>query len=210
MKNMIKGVLFGSVVLLLTALALTGCTSTHSSSTKTLKAEQKSQAQITKRLEHNQPVPQFNYSQLRQNLIEVKDAEAKGVQTTSFFFQMGDKDPVYSCPSIGAPIDASDQLTNPNQIITQGSMNSSGGNVVIDQMDPTGEYSTGGSSGATYVLCLGADGESHALYWEGQVMSVFAPAVWEPETGTRSGHIKITGRASYNFSESKARHKKIK
>lgn len=188
--------------LLVIATTAGSCNGHGNTSSKALTAEQKRQAQGTQQLEKNQPAPQFKYSQLRQNLIEVKDAEAKGVQTTTFFFQMGDTDPVYSCPSIGAPIDENDQLTNPNQIITQGNLNSSGGNVVIDQMDPTGEYSTGGGSGGTYTLCLGADGEGHAIYWEGQVMSVFAPAKWQHEAdGT--GHIEITGPASYDFTENK-------
>jgi len=194
MRKIIAG-----LVALTAIVGLSACSS-QGSSTNTVKSEQKKQTAITQQLEQNQPIPQLKYSQLRQNLIEIKTAEAKGVQTTTFFFQMGDQNPVFSCPSIGAPIDAGDQLTNPNQIVHDGYPNG-GAALTIDQMDPTGEYSTGNGSAGTYSVCLDGSGNEFAQYWEGQVMTVFAPAVWDPAAAAagKSG-IKLVGKPTFDFS----------
>lgn len=51
-----------------------------------------------------QPIPRFNYSQLRQNLIEIETAQANATATTTFMFLRtgaGSTGPlVHSCPSI--------------------------------------------------------------------------------------------------------------
>lgn len=191
-----RKIVFG-LISLVTLVGLAACSS-QGSSTNTVKAEQRKQTAITKQLEQNQPVPVVKFSQLRQNLIEIKLAEAKGVQTTSFFFNMGIKDPVFSCPSIGAPIDAGDQLTNPNQIVHDGYPNG-GAALTIDQMDPTGEYSTGNGSSGTYSVCLDGNGDEFAQYWEGHVMTIFAPAVWDSAKGT----VKLVGKPTFDFTGNK-------
>lgn len=57
-----------------------------------------------------QPIPSYNWSQLRQNLIEIETAQANTTATTSFMFLLagvGESGPmVHSCPSIGFPIPA--------------------------------------------------------------------------------------------------------
>lgn len=187
------------LIVLASLSALVGLAACSSGNNSTVTDEQKKQAAITKQLEQNQPVPFVKYSQLRQNLIEIKLAEAKGVQTTSFFFQMGDANPVFSCPSIGAPIDAGDQLTNPVQVVHD-NWNQDHHVLTVDQMDPTGEYSSGNGSGGTYSVCLDGDGDEYAQYWEGQVMTVFAPAVWDSAAAARGENgVKLVGNPTYDF-----------
>lgn len=50
------------------------------------------------------PVPEFRYSQIRQNLIEITQAQAQAetTQTTSFFFNLGADAPIMVCPSSGS------------------------------------------------------------------------------------------------------------
>ena len=142
-----------------------------------------------------QPVPQFNTSQLRQNLIEIETAQANTTATTSFMFLLagaGESGPlVHECPSIGFPIPATYQLTNPDQI--EG--NRDGGYVAIPQLESTGIY-TGDTTG-TYVMCVGDDGEAFAFYHEGFVATVTGPAHWDVELG----EIVMDGTSSAEFTE---------
>jgi hypothetical protein len=182
----------GAVVLAAT-LPLTmasACTGSPSASNKA-ETKQGDYAQLI----NNQPLPKFNHSQERQNLIEIESARAKGVQSTTFFFNLGARDPIQTCTSIGAPIASTTQLSNPQQLARTGGQYNVDG--VISQMDPTGTY-TGDSSG-TWSICVDAQGQPYADYWEGFVQTVFAPAVWDPATHT----IKITGPASFHFTRGK-------
>lgn len=142
---------------------------------------------------NNQPVPVFTYSQLRQNLIELETSQAQTTQTTSFFFNLGVPEPIGSCPSIGYPIPTTDQLTNPQQAVTQGN----DGIATVGQIEANGVY-TGDSSG-TYVICVDASGAPYANYWEGFVQTVSGPAVWD---GT-ANQVKLTGAPSATFSTAK-------
>jgi hypothetical protein len=140
--------------------------------------EQASQQADTASLERSQPLPHYNYSQIRQTLIDAQGIEANGVQTTSFFFQQGMPAPVFTCPSLGEPVANTDQLSNPQQLVpVTGSWG--GGHDVLAQMDPNGIY-TGSSSQGTYVLCVNGAGKPYLQYWEGNVMTVTAGAVWDP------------------------------
>ena len=141
----------------------------------------------------SQPVPQFNYSQLRQNLIEIETAQANGSVTTSFMFLMGSAGTtgpmLYSCPSVGFPIPATFQITNPMQ--TAGGSN--GASYVWPQLEANGVY-TGDTTG-TYVMCIGDDGKPFAFYWEGFVATVTGPAHWD----NTKGEIVMDGTSSTEF-----------
>lgn len=139
-----------------------------------------------------QPVPVFNWSQLRQNLIEIQTAQANATTTTSFFFNHGIPDPIMSCPSIGFPIPATYQLTNPDNVVLPGS-NSARGSVTVAQIESTGVY-TGDTSG-TYAICIDDQGRGFAFYWEGFVSTVSGPATWDEETR----RVVMTGSPSANF-----------
>jgi len=157
------------------------------------KQESTQQEAISQQLVKNQPLPQFSYSQMRQNLGEIETAQAKGVQTTSFFFNQGVVDPLMSCPSIGVPIPNTSSLSNPIAV-EHHSGTDNGGNVGVGQMDPNGTYVPQSSTG-TYVLCIDATGTPYAFYWEGFVSTVFAPAKWD----TVAHQVKLTGPASFKF-----------
>lgn len=137
-----------------------------------------------------QPVPIFNWSQLRQNLIELETAQANTTATTSFFFNQGVQDPIASCPSIGFPIPSTYQLTNPSKAV--GGPES--GNVTVAQIESTGVY-TADTSG-TYVICIDTNGKGYAFYWEGFVSTVTGPATWD----TEAHNVTLTGAATGAFS----------
>lgn len=171
-------------------MALAACTGQQSAQDK----ENSQQGKISKTIVQNQPLPAFSFSQMRQNLIEIETAEAQGVQTTSFFFNLGVQDPTDSCPSIGVPIPNTASLSNPQQVVSSGGSDG----VVVAQMDPNGVYAPAASEG-TFVLCVDARGNVYANYWEGPVKTVFGPAVWDKSSHT----VELTGPPSFKFSGKK-------
>lgn len=177
------------------AIVFVACTKQNVPSGQTLENQQQSQG--TESLVNNQPLPHFNYSQLRQNLIELETAQATGVQTTSFFFNNGVQDPIFSCPSIGVPIPNTMSLSNPLQVVHDG-YPTGGAALTTGQMDPNGVYTPQASTG-TSVICVGADGKPIGHYWEGNVHTVFAPAKWD----SASHSVQIIGPASFNFTKAK-------
>lgn len=177
--NTIAGGLAAAAALV---ISLAACTS-HPSAQQ---AEQNQQQQDTQSLINNQPLPHFGYSQIRQTAIDAETISADGTQTTSFFFQMGDPDPVFSCPSLGEPVANTASLSNPLQPYN-GSQTTDGGDVV-DQMDPNGIYAPSASSG-TYVICVNSSGAKYLEYWEGDVMTVTSGATWDSATHT----LKVLG-----------------
>lgn len=171
------------------ALTATACSQPPSTAMK----EQLAQQGDTRSLDTNQPIPHYNYSQIRQTLIDAEDISAQGTQTTSFFFQMGDPDPVFTCPSIGMPVANTAQLSNPDQI-TGVPGNWGGGHDVIGQEDPNGIYAPTASQG-TYVICVDNAGRKYLQYWEGDVMSVTAAATWNHATHS----VDVTGAPTYQL-----------
>lgn len=137
-----------------------------------LKKDNAATASQLDRYQKNQPVPAFDYSQYRQTLIDILQAQVHNVATTTFFFNAGSVDPISTCPSIGFGIPTTAQLTNPDQRV-----GSNNGPVTLPQMEPNGVY-TGESSG-TYVVCVAPSGDKYIDYWEGDVKTVGAPAHWD-------------------------------
>lgn len=165
----------GAILLILGVSLAAACTHSNNAQTQ----ESKAQAADSKQLDNAEPVPEYSYSQIRQTLIDAETAEAATTQTTSFMFQMGDPDPVASCPSIGYPVANTASLTNPSQPY-QGGVTTDGGDVV-GQEDPNGIYTPTTSSG-TYVICNALGGQHYLFYWEGDVMTVGGPATWDTAT----------------------------
>lgn len=156
-------------------LALTGCA--EGSATYDDKAQTNTQLN---RYQDNQPVPLYDWSQYRQTVIDVQEAQVHGVATTTFFYNMGSNVPIKSCPSIGFPVPSTTQLTSPDQF--HGSTGA-----VTALMEASGVY-TGDSTG-TYVVCVSDVGTSYVTYWEGFVYVEGAPATYDAE----SGQITLTG-----------------
>lgn len=170
----------------ISGLAVAACTSGGGNSAQ--QQENRAQTQDSQSLITDQPIPHFNYSQIRQTLIDAETIAANGTQTTSFFFQMGLGSPVFSCPSIGMPVANTAELTNPNQVQWNTAGSSGVASAVIGQMDPSGIYTPSASTG-TYVICVNTSGQKYLQYWEGDVMTVAAGAVWDSATH----QIKVTG-----------------
>lgn len=181
-----KFIASGLASLVVTASLVAGCTG--QSSTNGNAAESNQQQTDTATLEGKQPIPGYTYSQIRQNLIEIENAEAQGAQSTSFFFTANGTIPIFSCPSIGMPIPNTASLSNPHQIVW-GQNNAGPG--VVDQMDPNGIYAPTSSDG-TFVICIDNQGKGYLHYWEGPVEAVFAPAVWDEATHS----IKVIGAST--------------
>lgn len=183
----------GGVALVVVFLLIVGAcqSSSRQAQNKANNAERNVSAKILNNFEQNQPPPVRPWSQLRQNLIELETAQADTTQTTTFFFNLGIREPVQSCPSIGFPIASTSQITNPSQIVGSGGSNS------IPQIDPNGIYS--GNSTGTYVICVDAKGRAYADYWEGFVQTVTGPAVWNAKTGS----VDLVGPPSFKFSTEK-------
>ncbi len=163
----------------LTVLSAAACTS-GSSAPSGQQQENRAQQQDTQSLVNDQPIPHFNYSQIRQTLIDAETISADGTQTTSFFFQMGNPDPIFSCPSLGEPVANTAQLSNPQQVVHDG-YPQGGAAITVGQMDPNGIYAPAASSG-TYVICVNSSGAKYLEYWEGDVMTVTSGATWDSAT----------------------------
>jgi len=187
-----KRIIVAALAALALVLAVAAC-GNNTSKGQRLENQQQNEDQTA--LEYAQPIPHYNYSQIRQNLIELETAQADGVQTTSFFFNLGVRDPIQTCPSIGAPIPTTDQLSNASKVVNDPFTGGSGSGAVVQQMDPNGVYS-GGSSG-TYVMCVGANGKPYADYWEGYVQTIFGPAEWNSSTHSA----QLIGPPSFKFTK---------
>jgi len=162
----------------------------------------------TNALENNQPLPHFNYSQERQNMIDIETAQADDVETTTFWMNMGDSDPIGSCPSIGFGIPDTASLSNPLQTEwNSGGSNGSYGvaSAVTGQMDPTGIYAPTGSMG-TYIICLASSGQPYIDRIESTVDTYGGPAVWD--YGKHMGKLVGAPTAAANVSSNNAQHGK--
>lgn len=166
-------------------LALAGCNGGGTPSGAS--QEQADSNNIEKSFLLNQPPPHFTHSDIRATAISIEAIQALGEQTTTFFFNQGVRDPIMSCPSLGEPVAADTEITNPAQ--PEWNSNGSDGvaGLTVGNMDPNGVYE--GDTTGTYVLCVNAQGTPYAQYWEGFVDSVSGPARWDAATG----QVVVTG-----------------
>jgi hypothetical protein len=183
-----------SVAVVVFAVLLAGCQGS-STAKSTQQNDQAASAAGLGQLQKAQPTPNFGWSQLRQNLIDIETAQANTVQTTSFFFNQGVASPIFSCPSIGYPIPADSELTNPDQIIH--GTDSDNPSQVVSQAEVTGIY-TGPTTG-THVICVDPSGHGYDNYWEGFVSTVTGPATWDASKGS----IVLTGPPTAAFATKK-------
>lgn len=161
---------YAIVAVLAIALFATACTNPSDSSRKggeTAQAEQQAVQTGFNRLVDSQQVPTFDWSQERQTLIDTETIRANGALSTTQFYLEG-IGMVQWCPSKGAPIPSSYQLSGSKQWVDIPD-DESRELYDIDQGEPTGVYV--GESTATWVLCLDDNGKPFAVYWEGPVGS---------------------------------------
>lgn len=109
----------------------------------------------------NQPVPVFDWSQDRDTFIQIYKAKNEARNTWSVVTAQGTGQPIWMCPSVGFPIPADSQLTNPVQALGSGG-------AVIEQAEPNGLFSSKNTD-ATYVLCVMSNGDISPVYTEQKV-----------------------------------------
>jgi hypothetical protein len=159
------------IVGILAVLAILGASSCDDEKSANAK-ERATVSSNQKKLAVAQPLPTGDWSQLRQNLIEIETAQINTTATTTFFFNQGVVDPVKTCQSVGFPIPASYQLSNPEAPL----YSSSHDDLTLPQQETTGVY-TGDTTG-TYVICIDGKGKGRIAYWEGFVQTETGPATW--------------------------------
>lgn len=159
---------------------------------KTVGAEQQAVQTGFNRLNDAQPIPQFDFSQERQTVIDVETARANGAITTTQGYLEG-VGMVWWCPSIGAPVPGTYQLSGSTQYVDLPGDNTRS-RFEVEQGEPTGIYV--GESTGTWTLCLDDAGKKFAVYWEGYVKSTIGRVDGLP--GDRRERI---GQATFSFTE---------
>ncbi len=104
-------------------------------------------------LVQNQPVPYFDFSFERDMLTQLYQARNNKVSTYTVVQSPYTGKIMWGCASIGFPIPADTQLTNPLKTTVPNCSTCA----VIEQAEPNGLYSSK-TSHATWVLCLDAKG----------------------------------------------------
>ncbi len=129
--------------------------------------EQKAVGTSFNRVADSQPVPTFDWSQERQTVIDIENIQATGTATTSAGYLEG-IGLVWWCPSIGAPVPSTYQLSATKQWVDLPGDNSRT-LYDVDQGEPTGVYV--GQSTGTWTICLDNNGKKFGVLWEGYVAS---------------------------------------
>lgn len=119
-----------------------------------------------------QPAPVFDWSLERHLLIELYKARNSAVATYSYVRNQYTGKILSSCPSIGFPISAATQLTNPSQ--AEWHYSQGVGSAVLPQPEPNGLFTPSESRG-TYVMCLNKDGQVTPRYYEADVEAFVTP-----------------------------------
>lgn len=120
----------------------------------------------------NQPAPTFDFSLDRYLMIELYKARNTAVATYSYVQSEYTGKILWSCPSIGFPIPAATQLTNPEEDEYWNTASSV--HITIPQAEPNGLYSPATADG-TYVMCLDTDGQVAPRYEERHVFATLQP-----------------------------------
>ena len=108
-----------------------------------------------------QPIPFFQFSQLRASLIQIYAQVVRPTRTYTVISSEGTGSLIFECPSIGFPIPADTQLTNPAQVDWTN-------DVTIDQAEPGGIFTSRNTTG-TYIQCIRANGDVGVVYTEQEV-----------------------------------------
>ena len=170
----------------LSVFALAGCTSGNASSGNALSQAQ--QQRDTTQLEFVEPLPTFQYSQIRFDLIQIEAIEALGLNSVTYGFMPGNNQgPIFSCPSVGLPVPVTDELSNPWQGETVNSGANGNTAIAVGQEDPNGVFQ--GDSTGTNVLCINSKGQTYDQYTEGYDDTTTAASHWDSSTG----QIVVTG-----------------
>lgn len=178
-----------ALLLIVMSALLVGCRSDNDADSKE-RSVVNDQQEIYGR---NQPSPTFNYSLTRDLLLQIYRAKTtSAVSTWSVISSQGTGQILFVCPSIGYPLPADQQLTNPWQ-----PQKYKDGVIVIGQPEPDGTF-TSQNTDATYVLCVTETGDYAPVYTEQKVTAYpFAievrNGIVEPVDGDSSIDIDLSG-----------------
>jgi hypothetical protein len=156
MKKLLIGVCF--LPFLLANTAPSGCDSTEKEHNT---VERQQQIYV-----NNQPAPTFNWGLERHLMIELYTTRNKVTSTFTYVRNQYTGKVMSWCPSIGFPIPANTQLTNPHYWAGTG--------VSLDQAEPNGLFSSPSTRG-TYVMCVDKDGNVVPRYYEQDVETYAIP-----------------------------------
>jgi hypothetical protein len=154
----------GALLALALCLGAAGCPSGTEDERDPREREEDAIAGGFDSLTRSQQIPEFDWSQERQTLIDVLTARANGSVGTAIVTGFNGE-LIWWCPTVGAPIPSTYQLSNPERILGRGGSNGDG--ITLPQGEPTGVYT--GDSAATWTLCTDAGGTPFAVYEEGNV-----------------------------------------
>ncbi len=121
---------------------------------------------------NTQPPPVFDWSLERHLMTELYKARNNAVATYSYVRNQYTGKILSSCPSIGFPISAGSQLTNPS--VAEWHYGQGSASAVLPQPEPNGLFSPSTSRG-TYVMCLNKDGKVEPRYYEEDVEAFVTP-----------------------------------
>lgn len=148
------------------AVTLTACLDNGESNRQAgqnVSSEQQAVSTGFARLANTQQVPSFDWSQERQTLIDIETLRANGATTTTAGYLEG-VGLIWWCPSLGAPVPSTYQLSATTQYIDLPA-DDNRDLYPVDQGEPTGVYI--GQSTGTWTICLDDQGRKIGKYWEG-------------------------------------------
>lgn len=162
-----KSIIMILLVLVILVIILAACSNPQSSKDagKNAVSENKSINDGMSKMVNSQQAPSFDYSQERQTLIDTYTIRATGAVSTTAVYVPG-VGLIGWCPSFGAPIPSTYQLTGKTQYADIPGDDSKK-LFPLDQAEPTGIYP--GDSQGTWILCLDDEGKKFAHYAEGIV-----------------------------------------
>ena len=165
----------------------------NSQSRDAIRTEQQQQA-----YEINQPIPQFQFSQERDTLIQLYRLQNEARATYTVVTGVNGGAPIWACASRGYALPADTQLTNPVQLTgtwvasgsNHGESRSDGqGNYYrwvdgeIEMPEPNGVYSSKNTDG-TWVMCVRPDGSVNPVYTELKANVFPFEVKWDPNQQT--------------------------
>lgn len=137
-------------ILFTTILFMTAC-----GAEKSVRSEKYKVLEQQQLYQENQPIPSFTWSLERAILIQLYQMRNDALSTyTIVTSSFGNE--LWECPSIGYPIPADTQLTNPEQYYN---------GTTLKQAEPNGLFSSTNTVG-TWVLCVLENGEVYPVYTE--------------------------------------------
>mgnify|MGYP003500775684 CR=1 FL=1 len=150
---------------LATALVLAACSGDDKAQDagSAQKSDQQAIATSSNRLSKSQPIRSYDYSQLRDVVLDVQEIQATGTLSTTAGYLEG-VGLIWWCPSIGPPVPSTYQLSGAKQ----------GADLPgdrpkewkeVDQPEATGVYI--GESTGTWTICVDDNGKKFGKYWEG-------------------------------------------